>query len=1421
MISAPRFTPQRKGNDMRTWKLGLAASCLLLTAACGAGDLTVSPTTPLPQSSEPGRQDYLLNGLHRFKPFDRMPGPGDRVGDSPLLIRVPGLWFDSILGTTDQIVDAKGKTLERFPGSDAATWKTMAAYGLYELDFPLPAALAGKTVLLNVSGCRYLADIYLNGVKLGSQQLYDNNYYNITPLLSKDGKTNLRLALRGFREAPNMHGKPGTTRNTTSAGIAHDLRLIGLEHGTLCRFTALETKVAEKKAFLTISSENYGTAPWEGEFLLTVARDGRALERLAVPATLPRGQSRTRVELPLAKLKLWEPETPELYDVSASFRSKAGVTVASIPSERTGFREVALRGGKLLLNGHVTTLFGDSAPRINILMSQCAGAYVGQVLSAAKSMGFNYCPLSGLLTTQPQTLAAADRLGIMLGVVLECDPLEIYQRHAEFPGLLRLRQGEKISPEEMALFRQQNRSMAEHFALSPAMIAYSGVFGALVADSTLAYQPRLAGRREADANELNRFAERSMNEVAAADPTRFAYILHGGGNGLAYTHNRYWSCGLPLQEKCDFAKPWSESDAPDKMPYFVTEGYMFPGWPSIYPKWGLSPRNPLWVGFKPPFMPREIGAIDQGGAAYFTDRVQTKALLDDHVSNVLRQTAADRYYGVLGHMLHTDMYQACEPGVAVDVKEPLAANVPGFVSRARLWLPPSNELNDLGKALKHAFSGQTFFIMGDASNPTAVEHNFQGGDIVTKNLLVINESGEAGNFVFSVQLRSGDRVHWRQQLDVKLGPGERTMRPLKLVLPEVDQKTRFELEATLTDGPTPGARRSQTFELTAFPRKQWRLSGPGKVAVHANGKELAAILDYYGIKERLELATLKSLDGVSMLVVGRGALDAKFSDLAARLQLGDWLRRGGRMVALEQTGNETLGLALDKRRARNAFIAIPEHPVLAGLDDRDLADWRGKSSLLEEFPAAQPGFHWGEPLVTSTTGIVSSYPVEKPHVGGFLPLLESGYDLQFSPLLELRDGRGALWLCQLDFEGRVGKDPAATLLLGNLLEHAWNWRPTPERQWSYAGDRQGMDFLRELGIELQPLSSGQRLDGACGLVAGPNAGKVVTAAAVADMVKEGGVLVCLPFDQVKDILPVAVAEEKITVDKAFGTRDAANARGLPTSVSDLFWHDKLAFTGWKLPGGATPLLGRIPFGKGEIVYCRVGPDAFKGHYFQMKPYRLWASLSTALGLPFRSQLSATLTRCGANAVVPLGGNAAFRFDTKDVGIKERWMAPGLELSADWKKIVVPGCWETTPYLENFGPPNPPPAAPGQDGVAWYRFEVEVPKSLAGYPLLLRLGKIDDYDTTYFNGVKVGGLGKEFGMRAYAMDRVYRVPEKLVNYGGKNVVAVRVEDVGMGGGIASGPLQLETSTRDGGEGFYLPDLGIMEVFGVSPYYNEQW
>lgn len=114
-----------------------------------------------------------------------------------------------------------------------------------------------------------------------------------------------------------------------------------------------------------------------------------------------------------------------------------------------------------------------------------------------------------------------------------------------------------------------------------------------------------------------------------------------------------------------------------------------------------------------------------------------------------------------------------------------------------------------------------------------------------------------------------------------------------------------------------------------------------------------------------------------------------------------------------------------------------------------------------------------------------------------------------------------------------------------------------------------------------------------------------------------------------------------------------------------------------------------------------------------------------------------------------------------------WALPQTQ-TGDWKALPLPQAWERLGGDMQL------------DGAVWFRRDVNVPPSWAGRALELHLGAIDDWDTTHFNGVKVGSTGSETP-NFWAAPRRYQVPASAVK-AGRAVLAVRVWDHGGDGGF---------------------------------------
>jgi len=146
--------------------------------------------------------------------------------------------------------------------------------------------------------------------------------------------------------------------------------------------------------------------------------------------------------------------------------------------------------------------------------------------------------------------------------------------------------------------------------------------------------------------------------------------------------------------------------------------------------------------------------------------------------------------------------------------------------------------------------------------------------------------------------------------------------------------------------------------------------------------------------------------------------------------------------------------------------------------------------------------------------------------------------------------------------------------------------------------------------------------------------------------------------------------------------------------------------------------------------------------------------------------------------------------------------------SEWKAIALPGMFERG--MAAF------------DGAVWFRREVMVPEAYAGKELALELGPLDDFDTTYFNGTRIGSTGPDV-TDAKAVARRYIVPVEIVKSGGKNVISVRVFDQrGSGGFVGQAEdMKLFIPGIPASAAWYVPGYRTDHATGDSPTRYWRW
>lgn len=128
----------------------------------------------------------------------------------------------------------------------------------------------------------------------------------------------------------------------------------------------------------------------------------------------------------------------------------------------------------------------------------------------------------------------------------------------------------------------------------------------------------------------------------------------------------------------------------------------------------------------------------------------------------------------------------------------------------------------------------------------------------------------------------------------------------------------------------------------------------------------------------------------------------------------------------------------------------------------------------------------------------------------------------------------------------------------------------------------------------------------------------------------------------------------------------------------------------------------------------------------------------------------------------------------DIGQAGNFKSPCIDDSG-WTDFKVPGYWSKTGKPEN--------------GVFWFRREIQISASEAGKPAFLNMGRIVDADSVFVNGHFVGNVTYQYP------PRWYNVPAGVL-VEGRNVLVVRVvSNSGSGGFVPEKPYVLALGNRN--------------------------
>jgi beta-galactosidase len=1112
------------------------------------------------------RERVCLNGLWRWQPgkeaADSVPAGGWGY------FKVPGFWPGN-----SSYIQEDCQTLHAHP-----EWKDTDLRGTttawYQRDLTVPEGWTGRRIALWAEYVNSFAVVYLEGKKVGEIR-FPAGEVDLTAAC-RPGRTHvlsllvtampLKGVLLSYVDTNSARRVKGSVQRR---GLCGDLYLLGTP--AAARITDVKVDTSVRKGEVVVSAALTGLAsdlPYA--LRVRIEQDGRTVHEFA-SKTFRAGDLKGGFLAATEKWKpekLWDLHTPgNTFTAKVSLVDAGGKVLDAFHPVRFGFREFWIDGRDFYLNG--TRIHLSAVPLDSAQLGARSASYKGARETLQRLQGFginfvythNYDCLPGSHVSFTEVLRAADDVGMLVAFsqphfshydwkAADADQANGYARHAAF----------------------YVRAAQSH----PSVVAYSMSHNATGYDEDM-NPDRIDGIKDPRDDAWSRnnaaLARRAEAIVTTLDRSHIIYHHSSGNLGSMHTVNFYLNF-VPVQEISDWFEHWATKGVKPVFPCeygvpFTWDWTMYRGWYKGRREWGSArvPWEFCLAEWNAPFLgdrayrlgeaekrnlrweakqfragnlwhrwdyPSPVGAStlddrQEVFARYITDNWRAHRTWGISANSPWEYAAFWKPRGGLDRRrkdLKVDWELLQKPGFSPDYVQPRQGMMSTDGERSD-WVPTT-----AAQALLRNNRPLLAYLGGTPGHFTGKDHNFRPGETLEKQLIVINNSREAVACECAWSLALPQPAAGSKKISIPVGGQKRV--PLRFDLPEKIAAGAYELTATVHFGGRETQRDSFTINVLPQPAAP---PDRVKMALLDSRGETAKLLAGLGVPfQKVEAgADLSSFD---VLIVGKEALtsDGPGPDVG---RVCDGLK----VVVFEQTAKtleERFGFRVAEYGLREVIRRVPDHPLLAGLEADHLHDWRGAATLVPPRlkytlrPRYGPTVTWCGIEVPRAwrcgcRGNVVSVLIEKPARGDFLPILDGGYGLQYSPLLEYREGKGMVLFCQFDVTARTESDPAAEALIRNMFRYVSDWKPAPRRKALYSGEAAGRTHLQAAGLSLSPYARDDlRADRL--LIVGPGGGKILAgdAEALGKWLKEGGHVLALGLDtaEAEAFLPSRVAIKK-------------------------------------------------------------------------------------------------------------------------------------------------------------------------------------------------------------------------------------------------------------------------------------------------------
>ncbi len=1263
------------------------------------------------REATPTRERVCLNGLWRWQPVENMTNEVPEGGWG--YFKVPGPWpgIESYIQHDSQTVYPHPNWEDESLRSVKMAW--------YQREITIPNKWSNRRITIYAEYLNSHAVVYLDNVRIGEIR-FPSGEVDLTSVCRPGGKYILSL----FTTAMPLNAVVMSYNDTNAArqvegtvlrrGLCGDVFLTSTSAEARINDVKVDTSVRKWEITFDTALEHIERGK-EYSLRFQIADDGDRVKEFSnkrfTAADLKNGRFAVTHEWKPAKL--WDVHTPgNMYTLELSLLDSEGKALDVFRPVRFGFRELWIDGRDVMLNG--TRFFSSITPLDNAMVSTATASYEGtrESLTRLKAIGINtmythnYGCQPGSHLGFEEMLRAADDVGMLISFSQphyghydwdadDADDTNGYARHAEF--YVRM---------------AQNHPSVVMYSMNHNALSYSGSSNPDVIDGLHDDKGQLGPRTDRSA----RRGERTEAIVKRFDSTRVIYHHSSGNLGQMYTYNLYLNF-VPIQERSDWFEHWATEGV--KPLYLVEYGLpwginwaMYRGWYKGERAFG-SARVP-WE-----FCAAEWDSQFLGDEVYqLTDaekenlRFETKQWRAGRLWNrwdypfrittayprkndiwalhIAENWRAFRTWNLSGfstwgysplwelrdgvdqgkETLAVDWDNLQRPGFSADFIERRYERIDMAYEESD-WIPTI-----AAKAVIRNNRPLLAYIGGKPERFTSKDHNFQPGETVEKQIIIINNSRETVECECSWSLALPKSLIGSKNISV--ATGEQGRIPLQFALPITLSAGEYEL--TMTVKFSSGEVQKDSFAVHVLPPiKDPKLEI--KIALYDPRGETAKLLDKMGILYR-QVDADADLADYDMLIVGKAALtvDGAAPDIGR-------VRDGLRVIMFEQTSDaleKRLGFRVQEYGLRWVFDRVPDHPILAGLGTDNLRDWRGEATLLPprltEYKVhprygatvERSGITVTRAWRAGCRGSVASVLIEKPTRGDFLPIVDGGFSLQYSPLMEYHEGEGMILFCQMDVTGRTEDDPAAVQLATSILNYVSAYSAAQRRKVLYVGDPAGKEHFEQVGISPSEYDGGN-LTPEQVLVVGPGGGTQLAPHRenITAWLKADGHILAVGLDEreANSFLPFNVTMKKAEHISAYF--EPASAKSLLAGIASADVHNRDPREIELVSEGAT-VVGNGVLAVAEnanVVFCQLAPWQFDYEklYNVKRTFRRTSFLVTRLlGNMGVSSISTHLlsrfsTPVAAAAGASLIKNGDFSMDTDGDGLADHWQ---FEASSD-------------------------------------------------------------------------------------------------------------------------------------------------------------